>query len=145
MNTTETRLNEVVNAMETKERTPGDESTRFYCFKDNASQEIKDIFLENFEIRDLDYEIFSKACDEISEIDLRDLEGSEFEGENASIYISDRLGYLNMWNEDEISSISHEIQGTISEACAYWYDEQVNSACNLLRAYIIGDINESTN
>jgi len=137
------RQAEVQNAMETKERTPGDESTRFYCFKDNASQAIKDIFMDNYEIRDLDYQIFSDACDFFCNYTIEELKDDDKDNvineyESASIYITDRLAYLNVYNENEIADTMDEYGGeSISQACAYWYDEQVRNAIRLLAEYII--------
>lgn len=109
----------------------------FNHFTDTAPQELRDLFLENFEVKDLDYEIFSRACDDVAEVDLRDLEGSEFTGDFASVYTFDRLQYLDNNNQDEISEYVKSYEVDIATACAIWYDERVNSACGLIRDYVL--------
>lgn len=143
----EQRKEAVAKAMEYRYR-GGNKADGFFHWKENTSQEIQNIFLDNYEIHDLDYEIFSKACDIIGELSLDELKdedkASELiqEQEPASVYTADRLAYLNIWNEDEISDMMKEYSiSSIAMACAIWYDEQVQSACHLLRAYIIGEDN----
>ena len=86
---------------------------------------------------EMSYEVMADACQELSEIDFRDLEGTEFQGEYASVYIYDRLQYLDGNNQDDITDIVKEYSCDIQTACAVWYDNQVNNACEALRAYIM--------
>jgi len=147
-NTQEKRHQAVTNAMERKERTPGDESTAFYCFRNDVAQPVRDLFLENYNVINFGYEIFSKACDIIANIDISEITNDNAEdiineAEPASVYTSDRLEYLNIWNEDEISDIMKEYSiDSISTACAVWYDQQAQNAARLLRDYIIGSTTE---
>lgn len=109
----------------------------FNHFTDTAPQELRDLFLENFEVKDLDYAIFSRACDAVAETSLDDLADYEFEGEFASVYTFDRLQYLDNNNQSEISEFVQNYKVDIATACAIWYDEQVNRACGLIRDYIL--------
>lgn len=63
--TKQEKINTLDNAMTQSERANGDE---FNHFTESAPEELKSIFLESFEVRDVDYNIFSKACDIVSEI-----------------------------------------------------------------------------
>ena len=107
----------------------------YYHFSDTAPKELVNIFLEHFEVREVDYNIFSNACDTMTEI-YASLDNSEdredviddkiYEyGEHASPYTSVRLGYLNVWNQDEITDKVKEYDCDIENACAFWYDEKV--------------------
>ena len=51
-------------SMEVKKRA---DDTSFTCFSDTAPEELKDLYLEHYEVRDIEYEIFSKACDTVVE------------------------------------------------------------------------------
>lgn len=132
------RFEEINNAMTIKTR---DDKTEFYCFSDKASETLKNLFLEHYEVRDLDYQIFSKACDYISERELSEILSDDFElidGEFASYYYDERLSYLNIWNDEEISDYFKNYScDSISMACAYWFDNQVNDAIYIIRDYII--------
>lgn len=145
MNEHKERYESVCSAFVQKKR---DDGTEFYCFADNAPEELKDLFLEHYEVRDQDYEIMYDASSEIEDTELADIikeDGNElfYEIESASVYNADRLSYLNIWNDDEISGIFKEyLCESISQACAMWYDRQVEEACNLLREYIIGSDNK---
>lgn len=118
------------------------EDKTFYYFTETAPQELRDLFLENYEVNDLDYEIFSKACDIIAEMSVSELESDEAsdaiqERESASVYTFDRLQYLDNSNQHEISEFCQNYKVDIATACAIWYDEQVQNACGLIREYII--------
>lgn len=127
--------------MEVKQRL---DNTNFYCFSDNAPEELKDLFLEHYDIKDLDYQIFSKACDTISEVyeyqNNNDNKVYDFENyiqdnynEFASVYTSDRIDYLDSSNDNEIAEIVINYKcESISFACAIWYDEQVQNAISLI-------------
>lgn len=109
-----------------------DNGEEFYHFSDNAPQEIKDIFREEYEIRDLDYEIFSRAIDTFSEYTIEDIENDDFSVEFASYYTSDRLGYLNIWNQDEVTELVKTYDVDIQDACAIWYDQSVERAMRII-------------
>ena len=60
-----------------------------------------------------------------------------YEMENASIWNDDRLGYLNINNEQEIADKMKELSlDSISTACAVWYDDMVRSVMLSLLDYI---------
>ncbi len=135
-------------AMEQRKRDEGEE---FYCFSNTAPRELTDLFLEHYEVRDVDYEIFSRACDIVSEAyaeyaDIGDGKNEEdyieqqiYEcaNDSANVYTAVRLGYLNIWNEDEISELMNETGETsISIACAIWYDRQVEQAAVIINEWI---------
>lgn len=134
----EEKYKAIENAMTIKKR---DDDTEFYCFSDTAPEELKGIFLNSYNVRDLDYMIFSKACDYLSERTLEEIESEDFEvsdGEFSSVYNSDRLEYLNIWNDEEIADIFKDYScDSISMACAYWFDNQVNEAISIIRDYIL--------
>lgn len=136
------KIESLKTAMTVKER---DDKTEFTCFTDTGPKELKDLFLENFEVRDQDYQIFSKACDlltkiyadEIKEDDIDD-EIYERANECGSVYTSDRLALLNMWNQSEITD--HIVPGLdIATACAIWFDGEVTHACFIIRKWINED------
>jgi len=138
MKTSQEKIDLLQNAMTTSERENGTEYTHF---TDDAPQELKDVFLNEYNVRDIDYQIFSKACDTIVEAYSNNEEGTPFlkeyiqENYNdfASVYNADRLSYLNIWNDDEVSEIFKNYScDTISTACATWYDEQVQNAITLI-------------
>jgi hypothetical protein len=124
-------------AMEIKKREDG---TEFHCFSDEAPEELKDLFLRYYSVRDLDYEIFSVAIDTIVEAWNNNEDSPtlirEYIEENyndfSSVYTADMLGYLNIWNHDEILENIKEMVCDIPAACAYWYDSQVKSAINII-------------
>lgn len=88
---------------------------------------------------DLSYEICAKACELIADSDIKDLEGEDlfYESESASVYTSDRLGYLNNNNQGEISDKMKEYDSDIQTACAVWYDDMVRNVALELRDYIM--------
>jgi hypothetical protein len=124
-----------------------EDGTGFHHFTDNAPEELKDLYLEHYEVRDIDYDTFSTALDIVSEIYGDKPEATEEEAtddlyerasDSASVYTADRLAYLDIWNEDEISELMREYgEHSIATACAIWYDRQVEQA----GAIIIGWIN----
>lgn len=135
------KFENIAEAMEVKKR--ADES-EYTCFSDKADERLKSIFLEHYEVRNLDYKIFSNACDVIADLTLEQLQGENDDSfdiydvtdNQASYYNSDRLEYLNIWNEEEIADKVRQYECSISEACAYWYDEQVRDAVSIIRDYI---------
>ena len=61
----------------------------------------------------------------------------EASGDSASYYNIDRLGYLNVNNEDDIADIMHEYgERSISVACAIWYDRQVEHGALIIRDWV---------
>ena len=121
-----------------------DDGTEFHCFSDKAPEDLKDLFLGSYEVRDLDYKIWHNACDIISGLEFETLKGEnddsfdiyEIVDSEASPYNSDRLEYLNIWNEEEITEKVRDNDCNISEACAYWYDEQVRDVVSIIRDWI---------
>ena len=127
-----------------------DDGEEYIHFTEKAPRELKELFLEYFEVQDLAYEIFSHACNIVSEVyadyvenDKETREPADPESEiservsgSASYYTSDRLGYLTMWNQDEISEVVRSNGVDIDEACAYWYDAQVEQAAILIVKWI---------
>ena len=88
---------------------------------------------------DLSYEIMAQACNviaenpNIKEEDIQEAINNNF----SSIYTADRLAYLTINNQQEISDLMKEYEAeNISDACAYWYDNQVQSAISLLIEFI---------
>lgn len=140
---TKEKLALLEKAMEVKQR---DDKTEFTCFSDIAPKELQSLFLEHYEVRDIDYVIFSKAIDTIIEAfennenwdtSYKEMPILEYIQENyndfASPYNADRLAYLNIWNDSEIAEISKNYScESISLACAIWYDEQVHAAVNII-------------
>lgn len=139
----EQKIISLANSMEVKERT---DKTEFTCFSDNAPEELKAIFLSNYEVRDTHYQIFSKACDIISELlqESPELSGGQLEDdinervENSfSVYTSDQLDLLDNWNNEEIAEIVKDhCTKDISTACAIWFDREVTSACHLINDWV---------
>ncbi len=119
-------------AMTCSERDTGE---HYFHFTDDVDKNLLDMFLENYNVFNLDYEIFSKAIDTIVEA-FEDCNGKDLQGyiqenytEHASIITYERLQYLNNYNDDEIASIMREYDlATVSVGCAYWYDNQVQYA-----------------
>lgn len=142
--TIEEKLELLSNSMTRSKR---DDDTEYYHFTDNAPEELKDLYLENYEVRDIDYQIFSTAIDHIIETNnYLDASGDKFDrlaalsneidegsSEFASVYTSDRLAYLNIWNQDEVTEMLKNYGlDDIATACAVWYDEQVLHAARLI-------------
>jgi len=132
---TEEKYKALVNAMELKTR---DDKSEFYAFTDSVNRELIDLFLENYEVRDTDYQIFSKAIDCMADLELEDILKDDFDVYEAvndvcSVYNSDRLALLNIWNDIEITDILKEYEcSEISTACAVWFDREVQNAVSLI-------------
>lgn len=136
-------------AMTTSVRRDNPEET-FHHFTDEAPKELRDLYLEHYEIEDIDYETFSRACDIVSEIytdkpditqDAADEKIYEIAGYGtASVYTSTRLSYLDVNNEGDISDLMSEYGLTsIADACAAWYDRQVEQAAILINDWLYKD------
>ena len=136
-----TKIALLEKAMEVKTRADG---TEFTCFSDTAPEDLKDLFLEHYNVRDLDYKIFSNAIDIYIEA-WNNNEGSptllmEYIQDNyndiGSVYTSDRLEYIDAWNQDEISEFVQNYKCDIPTGCAMWYDEQVQTAISSIHGYV---------
>lgn len=136
-----TKLSQLEKAMEVKKRT---DDTEYTCFTDEVPEELKNLFLEHYNVKNLDYQIFSNAID----IYLEAWENNEdsptllidYIQENyndiGSVYTSDRLAYLDNSNQDEISEFVQNYKTDIGNACAIWYNEQVQSAVSIIHDYV---------
>lgn len=121
---------------------PGGEE--FTCFEDGAPETLVSLFLEHYEVRDLDHIIFSRACDIVAQVYEEDEEGTqpvedaiyEKAPESASIWNDDRIGYVTVWNQDEIADLVREGETDICEAAATWYDRQVEQAAILISEWV---------
>lgn len=143
--TKDEKIKALATAMTESER-DGNEEDTYIHFTDEASEELKDIYLEHYEVRDIDYETFSRACDIVREVydENPDADGDkaaeviyEKAPESANPYTAERLSYLNIWNEQEIADQVHELGGvSIADACAVWYDKQVEEAAILISNWI---------
>lgn len=119
-----------------------DDGTEYTHFTDTAPEELKSLYLAHYEVRTLDYEIFADACDIVADVytekkdrsenDIDNILGEQV-NESASIWNADRLGYLNIWNEEEIKDLMSQGYDSISEACAAWYCREVSTATHLLK------------
>lgn len=131
-------------AMTTSKRDSDEES--FYHFTDKAPRKLKDLFLQQYDVQNLDYETFSHACDIVSEIyadkpNATDDEVTEdiYERshDSASVYTSTRLSYLNNQNESDISELVKETSyNSIASACAIWYDKQVEQQAIIIKDWV---------
>ena len=117
-----------------------------YIIKETCNEEVKNVLMhliydENIGgNQNLSYEITAKACEIIG-----GLNESAFDNENkvqetcnevASVYISDRLSYLNNNNHLEIYDELKACDCDIQEACAIWYNSKVQEVCDSLIAFI---------
>ena len=89
---------------------------------------------------DLNYEILQSTLAYLDDesIELDDLLNDDFEINYpfdgfSSIYTSDRLDYLNNNNQSDITQALKETDSDIQDACAYWYDRQVENTLYSLR------------
>lgn len=145
MNTPQLKIDALEKSMKRSKR---DDKTEFYHFTDTAPKELKDLFLEHYEVRDLDYEIFSTAIDTFIEAwnnnedspTLLDDYIDENYNDFSSPYNADRLAYLNVWNDSEIAEISKNYScESVSLACAIWYDEQVKGAIRIISDWVLNN------
>ena len=129
---TKEQYDELVCGLETRKRDNGEE---FICRKDGLSEKVEELIRDtamdiNESTHDLDlsYDILDKALNALYDLEYEDVIKEDFDvyehyDRYASVYNSDLLRYLNTWNEDEIYQCMHG--SSISEACAYWFDNQV--------------------
>ena|SRR3990167_5835279 len=117
----------------------------FYHFTDTAPRELKDLYLEHYEVRDIDYETFGQAIDLVRTIyedkpeaidDEATEEIYERASDSAGVYNDERLGYLNIWNQDDIAEIVRDMGVDIATACAVWYDRQVEQSAIIIKDWI---------
>lgn len=126
------------------------EGEKYYHFTDDAPEELQKLYLEHYEVRDVDYETFSDACDIMSEIyndesqeddGLSFVEDAIYEraSDSASCYTSDLLDYINIWNQDEISQYVRDLGIDIAQAAGNWYDQQVENMCFIIKDWVEND------
>lgn len=121
-----------------------DDGSTYNHFTDQAPEELRALYLEHYEVRDIQYQIFSTACDivhDIYESDDKDYESIEdriydSSPDSGSIWNAERLAYLDVWNEEDIADIVREMSVSISGACAYWYDRQVEQAAIIINQWV---------
>ena len=123
-----------------------DNGDEYFYFSDTVDENLRELYIKNYSISDLDYEIFNCAINTITEAYMyfnnkinKDSKQDFIEyiqenyNEHASIMTYDRLQYLNNYNDDEVAKIIDECDlASVSQACAFWYDEQVNNAISLI-------------
>lgn len=93
-------------------------------------------------VQDLSYEIVAVASglfDDIENIKDLENENEECEAEQASVYTAERLSYINMNNQEEITQTLKDFDCDIQKACAIWYDNMVRNAYQDLKAFILED------
>lgn len=138
-----------------------DDGTEYHHFTDDAPRELQDLYLEHYEVRDDDYARFMRAIEIVADVFDEDntsrvyheenhmeLEGTEDDritdaiyeeaSESASIWNEERLSYLNIWNEEEISQEMRDTgEHSIAQACANWYDRQVEQAAIIIKDWVL--------
>ncbi len=151
--TKQEKLKSLEAAMTTSKR-EGEEDS-FYHFSDSAPEELKNLFLEHYEVRDIDYETFSRACDIVSEVYAEysgddtgkdEQEASEDDkitdaiyersSDSANPYTAVRLAYLNVWNQDEVADYVRDLHVDVATGAAYWYDKQVEQQAIIIKDWI---------
>lgn len=124
------------------------DETEFYRMKEATPEHIEAALREAlFELNDdvnsldLTYQIANSALNVLYEVEYKDLPAFdvyEHDGEYASVYTADRLGYLNSANQQEISDKIREYDcDDIATAAAIWYDEKVKELVAALKAKIL--------
>lgn len=123
-----------------------DDGTTYTHFTKEAPEELKDLFLEHYNVRELDYDVFSEACDVVSEVyadkpnatdDQATEDIYERSSDRASYYNDDRLEYITIWNQDEVADIVREQGCDIATAGAVWYDRAIEQASIIIKDWII--------
>lgn len=133
------RLNLIIDSIDSSKR---DNDQVFYFIKPDTQKDIKDFLLEivyNQNVggsSDLSYEIIASAVDLLDE-DTIETEEDYIDNDSASVYTYDRLQYLNINNQDEITEVLKEFETDIQNACAYWYDGEVKNVYYQLKDYIL--------
>lgn len=88
---------------------------------------------------ELDYSIMSDACTAMASYDADDIDNIdtyEIADGTASVYTATQLSWLNINNQSEIADVVREHETDIGTACAVWYEQQVATACDMLRDMI---------
>ncbi len=123
-----------------------DDGSTWTHFTEEAPEELKDLFLEHYNVRELDYDTFSEACDVVSEVyadmpKATDDQATEAiyerSSDRASYYNDDRLEYVTIWNQDEVADIVRESGCDVATAGAIWYDRQVEQASIIIKDWIL--------
>lgn len=123
------------------------DDTTYHHFSDSAPEELRDIFLEHYDVKDGDYERFGEACDLLAEIyndneqeqdGMSPIEEMIYEraSEIASTYTAVRLEYLNHWNQEDITEYVKQMEVDIATACAIWYDKEVENMCFIIKEWV---------
>lgn len=142
------KLKAVASAMKFHEwkNDKGEVNKTGYIISDNCEPGLKDILIEEIynddANTDVAYEIVSRACDVFADNDidldeLKNLDLCEYANDGASVYTEDRLNYLTMWNQYDITEIVKECGCDVQTACAVWYDRRVLEVAEKLRDYIL--------
>lgn len=142
--TKEEKLKSLETAMEKSKR---DDGTEFYHFTGTAPESLRGVFVEHFAGGDVFYDIFDTACSMLVDIyndESQETDGCEFIEEaieeratdSASVYTSVRLEYLDSENQEEISENVRTLECDISDACGYWYDNEVEKAARLINDWV---------
>lgn len=119
---------------------------KFYHFTDEAPKGLKDEFLKHYNVNNLDYQMFSTACDIVSEIyhDIKENDAVDAVEEMIYERCSDSASIITY---DRISDIMHEYgELSIATACAIWYDKQVEQAAIIIKDWVnaeVGSIRKS--
>lgn len=149
--TKQEKIASLSNAMTRSERNANDSVAEyFYHFTDEAPQELRDLFIDNFAIDNKYYEIFDTAITIMDELcqdaelteDTADEAIYERSANSAPVYTHDLLALLDNNNQDDIAGYVVEHQSDIAQACIYWYDQQVTEACFHIKNWIDADDNE---
>lgn len=144
---TKTKLEHIANAYISKKVEDEREQIKIIneALPEEVQKAIRDIqhkLNEQTGTFELDYEIMADACGIVTnDITLPEADFYELANDSASVYTGTRLSYLNISNQEEISEKAKEYGCDIATACAVWYDEQVATACELLRDYALADDN----
>lgn len=144
---TNDQFNILVDCLETRTRNDG---TEFICKKDNTPTELANIidnvmYDNDQHDMDLNYLIMDKALTFLANVGFEEFTQDTFDPydhntEFASYYTGERLSYLNVWNQDEISQeFKDNGAEDIATACAMWFDDQVINIIHALRNEIINN------
>lgn len=132
--------------------TTRDNGEVFNHFTKESPQELQDLYLKHYGSDDLDFEIFNRALDVVdnARVDAKKDDNGKVDEENvvdniytyasdsASIMTYDRLQYLNNNNEQEISEMMRDFEmRSIADACAAWYDKQVEQAAIIINDWVM--------
>lgn len=119
------------------------EEDKKYLIRDTCDPELKKVLMKIIYddnvggTHDLSYEICAQACEAVSDFhsneDYEELQDYLCDnGDFASYLIFDRLAYLNIGNQDEVTEILKENNCNIEEASAIWYDQKISEVATFL-------------